>query len=191
MKATTIAVAAMFVAIIVGVGWALAMVPNVEFITAVAFTAGACLGILKGTFIGIIGIFIFSATNPVGSGLAFPLLLLAQMVSLGLIGAAGGLIAKLPDKRLATRSSRVVLAAAGLLLTIIYDGLTSITFPLFAGAPLSEIAAVLISGLVFTAIHQVSNTIIFFSLVPRLIAVSRRALSKRADLASTGAENGL
>jgi len=34
--------------------------------------------------------------------------------------------------------------------------------------------ALLVSGLVFTAIHQVSNTLIFYLLVPRLIQVSRK-----------------
>ncbi len=168
------ALVAMFVALMVGSGWALAMVPNVEFVTALAFTAGATLGPVLGALTGAGGMFFFSATNPVGSGLAFPVLLAAQVVSQAAVGLLGGLFSRTDTAGLTHWPQRLLIAIAGLAGTVLYDGLTSISFPLFAGAPPSEIIALLVSGLAFTAIHQVSNTLIFFLLVPRLVQVSRK-----------------
>ena len=139
----------MFVALIVGSGWALAMVPNVEFITALAFTAGASLGPLRGALVGIFGMFLFSATNPVGSGLAFPVLLAAQIISQGLTGLSGGWLRRWTNDVQNSWLLRIGLAVTGLALTLIYDGLTTISFPLFARASPQEIGVVLVSGLAF------------------------------------------
>ncbi len=165
---------AMFVALMVGLGWTLALVPNVEFITALAFTAGATLGPGLGAMTAMTGMFFFSATNPVGSGLAFPVLLAAQVLSQGLVGLAGGWLRSRDPAELTGGLARFSLALTGLILTAIYDGLTSVSFPLFAGAGGGEILTVLVSGLAFTLIHQISNVLIFFLVVPRLIQVARR-----------------
>ena len=183
------ALAAMFAALMVATGWALAMVPNVELITALAFVSGTTLGPRRGAIIAAGGMFLFSATNPVGSGLAFPLLLGSQIIGLALAGFLGGLIVSVPIHRFEGMTGRVMLAAAGLFITLIYDGLTSISFPLFSGAGPKEILAVLVSGLAFTITHQVSNAIIFFAIVPRLIGIARGrahspANSDNASLAS-------
>ncbi|UCH62884.1 MAG: hypothetical protein JSU77_00015 [Fidelibacterota bacterium] len=175
------ALVAMFVALMVGSGWALAMVPNVEFVTALAFTAGATLGPVLGAVTGAGGMFLFSATNPVGSGLAFPVMLAAQVAGQAAIGLLGGLFSRADTSNLIRWPLRLLITIAGLTGTVLYDSLTSISFPLFAGAPPSEIIALLVSGLVFTAIHQVSNTLIFFLLVPQLIQVSRKSGRTAAD----------
>ncbi len=175
------ALVAMFVALMVGSGWALAMVPNVEFVTALAFTAGATLGPVLGALTAAGGMFFFSATNPVGSGLAFPVLLAAQVVSQAVVGLLGGLFLRADTSNLIRWPQRLLITIAGLIGTVLYDGLTSISFPLFAGAPPGEIIALLIAGLAFTAIHQVSNTLIFFLLVPRLIQVSRKSGTTDAE----------
>jgi uncharacterized membrane protein len=172
VKTTTMTRVAMFVALMVGSGWALAMVPNVEFITALAFTAGAALGPLRGAVVGSSGMFLFSATNPLGSGLAFPVLLAAQMISQGLTGLSGGWFQRWTTDVRNGWPLRLGLALTGLALTVVYDGLTTISFPLFAGASRQEIGVVLISGLAFTVIHQVSNLLIFLWVVPRMIQVA-------------------
>ena len=169
------ALVAMFVALIVGSGWALAMVPNVELVTTLAFTAGAVLGPLTGAIVAASGMFLFSATNPVGSGLAFPVLLAAQVVSQAIIGLLGGLFYRVSTSRLNRLPQRLLITGLGLLGTLLYDGLTSISFPLYAGAPASEIVALLLSGLAFTVIHQGSNVLIFFLLVPRLVQIGRKS----------------
>ncbi len=186
------ALVAMFVALMVGSGWALAMVPNVEFVTALAFTAGATLGPALGALTGAGGMFFFSATNPVGSGLAFPVLLAAQVVSQAAVGLLGGLFSRANTSGLTHWPQRLLITIAGLTGTVLYDGLTSISFPLFAGAHSAEIIALLISGLAFTFIHQVSNTLIFFLLVPRLIQVSRKSGKGAAEnLHSSPAYEGI
>ena len=186
------ALVAMFVALMVGSGWALAMVPNVEFVTALAFTAGATLGPVLGALTGAGGMFFFSATNPVGSGLAFPVLLAAQVVSQAAVGLLGGLFSRVDTSGLTRGPQRLLITIAGLTGTVLYDGLTSISFPLFAGAPPGEIIALLIAGLAFTTIHQVSNTLIFFLLVPRLIQVSRKSGTATAEnLHSSPAYEGM
>ena len=171
------ALAAMFVALMVGAGWALALVPNIEFVTAIAFTAGATLGPLLGAATGATGEFFFSAANPIGSGLASPVLLLSQIVGMAAVALLGGAFSKVKATTLQHLPGRAALAVAGLLGTILFDGLTSISFPLFAGFSWAEIIAVLIAGLAFTLIHQVANTLIFFLIVPRLIKVSRASSS--------------
>ncbi len=184
------ALVAMFVALIVGSGWALAMVPNVELVTALAFTAGATMGPVLGAVTGASGMFLFSATNPVGSGLAFPILLAAQVTSQAAIGLLGGLFAGTDPDKLSRRRYRAVLAASGLGGTILYDGLTSISFPLFAGAGAAEIIALLVSGLAFTILHQVSNTLIFYLLVPRFIQVGRGGQQRRSGSAADDPPGG-
>jgi hypothetical protein len=169
------ALVAMFVALIVGSGWALAMVPNVELVTTLAFTAGAVLGPLLGATVAASGMFLFSATNPVGSGLAFPVLLAAQVISQAMVGLLGGLFYRVKSTQLNRLPQRLLIACLGLLGTLLYDGLTSISFPLYAGAPMTEIVALLISGLLFTFIHQISNLLLFFLLVPRLVQIGRKS----------------
>lgn len=176
----------MFVALIVGSGWALAMVPNIEFVTALVFTAGASLGPRLGIVTGASGMFLFSATNPIGSGLAFPILLAAQVLSQAFVGFLGGLFFRINRDQILRWTIRLPISIAGLAGTVIYDGLTSISFPLYARAGLSEILALLISGLVFTSIHQVSNTLIFFLVVPQLIHLGKKYRNSIGELGRTG-----
>jgi hypothetical protein len=169
------ALVAMFVALMVGSGWALAMIPNIEFVTALAFTAGAVLGPKLGMITGACGIFLFSISNPMGSGLAFPVLLAAQVFSETIVGLLGGLFYRVNPHRLGRWFFRLLITVSGFVGTVLYDGLTSISFPLYAQAAFNEVIAVLISGLAFTSIHQISNTLIFFLLVPQLIKLGKRS----------------
>jgi hypothetical protein len=178
------ALVAMFVALMVGSGWALAMVPNIEFVTALAFTAGAVLGPGLGIIAGASGMFLFSATNPVGSGLAFPILLAAQVLSQTVVGFMGGLFFRLNPDQLSRWNVRLLIALTGLVGTLLYDGLTSISFPLYAQAGYAEILAILISGIAFTSIHQVSNTLIFFLVVPQLVLIGKRSSIATRSLGS-------
>ena len=170
------------------------MVPNIEFVTALAFTAGAVLGPGLGMISGASGMFLFSAANPIGSGLAFPVLLAAQVISQTVVGFMGGLFYRSNPDHLSRWNKRLLIALVGLVGTLLYDGLTSISFPLYAKATYTEIIAILISGIAFTIIHQVSNTLIFFLVVPQLVLIgkkSRKSVSLLGsppgdDLAGTG-----
>ena len=178
MNPTTMALMAMFAALMTGAGWALALVPNLEFVTALAFLSGIRLGALRGLLTAVGGMFLFSATNPLGSGLAYPILLASQLTAMGLTGIVGGWLGRFPLEFWATAAGRATLAATGFLLTVFYDGITSLSFPLFMGAPATEIWAVLVSGLLFSLLHQGANTVIFATLVPTLIRVVQPATSE-------------
>ena len=82
---------AMFISLAVGSGFALVMVPNIELITTIVFISGAYLGSRWGIIIGGVSEFIFSALNPLGSGLVFFPILIAQVIAMMIVGAVGGL----------------------------------------------------------------------------------------------------
>ena len=82
----------MFAALAVALGYTLMLIPNVELITVVVFLSGLTLGIKWGMFVGGLSEFIFSAMNPLGSGLIFPPLIAAQISSMIFIGFAGGIL---------------------------------------------------------------------------------------------------
>ncbi len=84
--------AAMFAALAVGLGYSLMLVPNVELITVIIFLSGLTLGIRWGILVGAVSEFIFSAMNPLGSSLMFPPLIAAQIISMIIVGLAGGLL---------------------------------------------------------------------------------------------------
>ena len=54
----------------------------------------------------------------------------------------------------------------GLVCTLLYDGVTTLTYPISAGYDWDETVAYALSGLLFTFMHLVSNAIIFSLVVP-------------------------
>ncbi len=161
-----IAYTGVFIGLIVGVGYALAAVPNVELVTALIFLAGVLMGWHFGLMIGIIAEFLFSAFNPVGSGLLFPSMLIAQVISMGVVGLCGGLCRQLVLSELLSIWRRLEIGLIGCGLTLLYDLLVSLAYPLTAGFNLQGIIATLVAGLVFSAIHLLVNTLIFLYVVP-------------------------
>jgi hypothetical protein len=147
--------AAALVAVGVALGYLLAGVPNVEGISAVSFFAGYHLGIWGGAVVGGLTIGVFSLLNPLGPPV--PQVLLAQIIGMGLIGAAGhvwGISA------LKTRFAGFFAVVMGLLLTLVYGVLTDYGFAVSIGRwrdPIPVIAA----GLPFSVVHVVSNGLIF------------------------------
>jgi hypothetical protein len=155
-----------FIALIMGVGYALVMVPNVELVTALTFLAGVLMGWRSGILIGCVGEFLFSAFNPMGSGLLFPLLLVAQVISMGVVGGVGGLCRSLVLEGNPSFGRNLLIGAVGFGLTLFYDILVSLAFPLMAGFDKKGIISTLVAGVVFSALHLVVNTLIFGGLVP-------------------------
>ena len=161
-----IAFSGIFIALILGVGFALAFVPNVELLTAMIFLAGVLMGLKTGMIIGISGEFLYSALNPIGSGLLFPPMLIVQIVTMAFVSASGGLLRKyiLTWKR--SVLNLLILGSLGFGLTLIYDILVSAAFPISAGFNFNEILATIFAGLAFSVIHLVSNTLVFMLLIP-------------------------
>lgn len=171
-----IALQALWVGLIATVGVIFVFIPNIELVIFVAFIGGTALGVRKGLIVAILGEAIFSAFNPIGSGLAFPILYGFQVFSVGLAGAVGGLISPVILKMDSMATRGVLLGASGFILTFIYDILTSLSLPLSTGMTEGTILGSLSAGIVFYTAHLVSNTLIFSTLGPEMIQLVRRQL---------------
>ena len=157
---------AIFIAIIVGVGYALAFVPNVELVTALIFLSGVLMGWKSGLIIGGLGEFLFSALNPLGSGLIFPPMLIAQVLAMVIIGGVGRLCGNFVLSWQPRLRNFIAIGLLGGLLTIFYDICVSIAYPLSAGFNWRGLVTTLAAGLVFSIIHIIVNLIVFLFLVP-------------------------
>ena len=165
-KTRHIAFSGIFIALILGVGYALAFVPNVELVTTMIFLAGVLMRLKRGLLVGILGEFLFSALNPIGSGLLFPPMLIAQIAAMTVVCLTGALLRNYILNWKTSLSNIILIGAIGFLLTLFYDILVSAAYPLSAGFKLRETVATIIAGLAFSVIHLISNTIIFIVLVP-------------------------
>lgn len=165
-KTRHIAFSGIFIALILGVGYALAFVPNVELVTTMIFLAGVLMRLKRGLLVGILGEFLFSALNPIGSGLLFPPMLIAQIAAMTVVCLTGALLRNYILNWKTSLPNIILIGAIGLLLTLFYDILVSAAYPLSAGFKLRETVATIIAGLAFSVIHLISNTIIFIVLVP-------------------------
>ena len=117
---------AIFIASIIAVGLLFIEIPNVEMVTATIFLAGYALGSQKGLIVAIFGELLFSLLNPFGA--PSPPLLVAQLISMGLAGYAGGVLYQLNRRIPALFKKSVQLGVAGLLLTAFYDFATTFSF---------------------------------------------------------------
>jgi len=165
-KTRHIAFSGIFIALILGVGYALAFVPNVELVTTMIFLAGVLMGLKRGLLVGILGEFLFSALNPMGSGLLFPPMLIAQIAAMTVVCLTGALLRNYILNWKTSLSNIILIGVIGLLLTLFYDILVSAAYPLSAGFKLRETVATIIAGLAFSIIHLISNTAVFIVLVP-------------------------
>lgn len=161
--------ASIFCALAIGLGYSLMLVPNIELITVIVFLCGLTLGPGWGILVGGTAMFIFSGLNPLGSGLSFPPLFLAQIISEMFIGATGGWLRPLFFSAEFNLARLGGLAFTGFMLTFIYDSLTIISWPLSLGLGFTGAAAALVKGIGFTLLHEISNSIIFLLAVPRIV----------------------
>ena len=162
----------LFVALAVVLGFLLAEVPNIELMTVSVFLSGVILGRRSGAIVGVLSIIFYSIFNPYGPPL--PPLLLAQTAGFALIGSAGGFMrARLVG---GGRAAYLFSALAGLMLTILYDSLTTAATAvvvLGAGGALRGLAGFFLAGALFIVVHVFSNTIVFtLTTVPVLRAVA-------------------
>ena len=161
--------AAIFCAMAIAVGYSLMMVPNIELITVTIFLSGLTLNAFWGATVGFVAMGIYSGLNPLGSGLGFPPLFLAQLISMSLCGVIGGFLKPFFVTNRYNISRLVLLGLSGLVVTLIYDVLTLISYPIFSGLGVVGVYAALVKGLGFTLLHQLSNAIIFIITVPRVV----------------------
>lgn len=171
-----IALMSLWAGLLVTVGMFFALIPNMELLLLCAFLGGIALGPKRGFIVALMGEAIFSALNPVGSGLGFPILYGFQIISVGLCGLVGGFMARFFQRKHHYLIVLIVLSVTGFLLTLTYDLLTALSFPLSSGMTDGTIWATLATGLVFFTMHLVSNTILFGLFGPGLIDLVNRQL---------------
>ena len=168
MDLSKIVKSAVFSATAVGLGFIFLVVPNIEFISVTIFLSGLYLGAKYGALVGGVSIMIYSILNPMGSGLAFLPLLIGQITSMIIIGLFGSYLSFFL-KKVKSKIRILTSGLAGFTSTFIYDFTTTISFPLSVGYNLNEIIIYGMSGLIFTGMHLISNTIIFMIVVPKFI----------------------
>lgn len=176
-----IAFSGIYIALLLGIGYALAYVPNIELVTALVFCAGVLMGYKQGLIVGLIGEFLFSALNLMGSGLLFPPMLLAQLLAMAFVAFSGALLRRPVLNAQPGLRTAVILGGTGMFLTLFYDILTSAAFPVLAGFALREIIVTIFAGLAFSIIHLISNTLVFMTLVPLICQQVYRAIPFFAD----------
>ena len=167
---------AIFVAITIVLGLIFLTIPNVEMVTASIFLAGYLLGSKKGAIVGVVAEFLYSVLNPYG--IAAPPLLIAQIISMSIVGYFGGIAYILTSKTKKQLITSIQFGTFGFILTLLFDFLTTISFAIFMADTQKKIFASIISsiiyGLPFYITHILANTLIFAIIVPLLI----RSLTK-------------
>ena len=161
--------AAIFSAVAIGMGFSLMLIPNIELITVVVFLSGLYIGIWWGGLVGMTSMAIYSGMNPMGSGLSFPPLFAMQIIGMSLTGIIGGLVRPFFFVKQFNVFLISSLAILGFIVTLIYDMLTLIAYPIAAGLGFSGMLAALIKGLGFTLLHEISNAIVFVVSIPRIV----------------------
>ncbi|MBT3230055.1 MAG: hypothetical protein HOD43_12125 [Candidatus Marinimicrobia bacterium] len=170
------ALMSLWTGLIVTVGMVFALIPNLELIILSAFLGGVALGPRRGLIVAMVGEAIFSALNPIGSGLGFPILYAFQILSVGLSGFSGGVLSSVFHRRQNYLIFSTSLGLVGFVLTLVYDLLTALSFPLSSGMIEGTIWATLTTGLIFFVMHLVSNTILFGLFGPGLVELVNRQL---------------
>ncbi len=171
-----LALMSLWTGLIATVGIVFAFIPNVELVILSAFLGGTALGAKRGFIAAVVGEAIFSALNPIGSGLGFPILFLFQMTSVGLSGWLGGVLGPRLQRSLRSIHIHFLLGVIGFLLTLFYDVLTALSFPISGGMVDGTIWGSLVAGLIFFIIHLVSNTTLFTLFAPSLIRLIENQL---------------
>ena len=169
MTPSNLVKAAIFSSVAIGMGFSLMLIPNIELITVVVFLSGLYLGIWWGGLVGMTSMAIYSGMNPMGSGLSFPPLFAMQIIGMSLTGIIGGLVRPFFFVKQFNVFLISSLAILGFTVTLIYDMLTLIAYPIAAGLGFSGMLAALIKGLGFTLLHEISNAIVFVVSIPRIV----------------------
>ncbi|MBL50558.1 MAG: hypothetical protein CMG57_01215 [Candidatus Marinimicrobia bacterium] len=157
--------AAIFAAMAIGLGFMFMLVPNLEFMSVTIFLSGLTLGVPYGAIVGAVAILIYSVMNPLGSGLIYLTLLMGQILAMSGIGIAGGCSAAIIHQ-FSPRLTAVISGGIGFICSLWYDGVTTLAYPISAGYDWDETVAYAVSGIFFTSIHLLSNTVIFSIVIP-------------------------
>ena len=160
--------AAIFSSTAIGLGFVFMFIPNLEFISVTFFLSGLTLGGYVGAIVGGTSMLVYSGLNPLGSGLIHLPLLISQILAMSTIGILGG-FGRITLFNLNSRALVPVSGMFGFFCTLWYNGITTLSYPISAGFSFDEALAYSISGILFTLMHLISNTLIFTVVVPGYI----------------------
>ncbi len=154
-----IAYSAVLIALGVGLGYALAWVPNIELVSFTAVLGGFLLGAGYGLFVGATIFLLYSFLSPFGMA---PLpLWIAQGIGGALLGLGGAVFSEHLKKPLYAASLAI---AATLFYDVITNAAGYFTFP-----TKSTFIIYITGGIVFGAVHLLANAIIFALMFPMMI----------------------
>jgi hypothetical protein len=163
-KSIEVSLIAILSATAISIAFVRSWAPNIEATSLITFTSGYVLGTRIGGLIGAFTEGVSSLFNPLGPA-PMPIFV-GQVGCMMLIGAVGGVIGRFSDRTETNSLNKsLMMGAAGLYLTIIYDLVTNLGFALSFGTSY-EIA--LIAGLAFMIIHVSTNTLFFGAVGPVL-----------------------
>ena len=172
-----IALTSLMIAISVTLGFLFIAIPNVELISTSVFLSGFLLGKIRGALIGGIASFLYFSLTPYGSGLAYPFLLMTQVVVYIFIGFTGGIFNWISRPDNIKKRDIVLFSLAGLLLTLFYQTAASISYFFAARLDSEQLFTIIIAGIGASLLHIISNTVIFAVVIPLLAKkVSRLAI---------------
>jgi hypothetical protein len=149
-------------------GYLMMFVPNVEILTLFMFISGYVLGISKGVTSAIIASVLYFGLNPQGG--MFPPLLIAQILGLSVAPIAGSFYFKTVKKISPSQFNRhLLIAVSAVTVTVLFDLLTNVAFPISTGMGFKGIISTLILGIPFSLMHISSNLLIFLFVTPPLL----------------------
>lgn len=166
-----IAYGAILIALAVALGYALALVPNIELVTLTLAFGGFLLGGWWGMLVGALGFGLYSVLSPFG--VAPPPLLFAQIIGGAFIGLGGSFLRKIRRRNWLFYAAS---GATGFIITLFYDISTNVGSFIMISSE-STLLPFIIGGLSFSIMHIVANTAIFailFPILSRYINISKR-----------------
>ena len=180
-KSFRIAIVSRFSTVAIVLGYMLAPFPNIELFTLTIFLSGFTLGRREGMIVGFLSSLIFCFYNPYG---ASPLPLFAFQLThytlTGLIGAFTNEFLRkrsffAVDKDLYIFPVMLILGTLGAIITTNYQVFVSLVSVLYTGT-IEEFLPYFITGIPFTLIHIIGNTLGFIFILPGLIQIVHKML---------------
>ena len=173
-SARQISVIAVMTAACVATNYLLIGLTNVKFMDLIVFISGLAFGASVGSSVGILTWLVYGTLNPFGFLLP---ILFATSLSEMIYGLAGGILGRMwvfdygGSGKSQILTEGLKFGAVGFLLTFVYDMLTNVATSFSLGLPL---VSVLVAGIPFGLIHEVSNAAFFFLAVRPVMKLIRR-----------------
>lgn len=163
--------ASLLVAMIFAAGQALAGIPNVELVTALAFVSGYLLGPALGAGVGAAGMGAHSLFNVMGT--VVPPMWLAQVGSFALIGCAGGIAGPMLARVPSRAHAAILCALTGAVLVFIYQVVVNlVAFYTFTSDV--DVWVYVWGGVAFGAVQVAWNAVVFGAAMPPMLRVLAR-----------------